>query len=90
MTTKFVLRKSMVILAIAIALGGSVLPTNAFAAGGVLEGGRIATDADSHRSDRVRRGHERAYEWQPQGPSGHEWNPWGHWGAYYGPMIHVP
>ena len=87
MTTKFVLRKSMVILAIAFALGGSALPSNAFAAGRVSEGGRIVTDVNAHGSERFRQGHERGYEWQPQGRSGHEWDPWGHWGGYYGPMV---
>jgi hypothetical protein len=85
MTTKFVLRKSMVILAIALALGGSALPINAFAAGGVSEGGRIVNDANAHRSERLRHGHERGYAWRPQGRS--EWDPWGHWGGYYGPMV---
>ena len=76
MNTKFVLRRSVVVLAFAFALGSSALSTNAFAAGGVLERGRVVTHANAHRSDRV-------------GRSGHEWDPWGHWGAYYGPMVHV-
>ena len=86
MTTKLVLSKSMVILAIAFALGGSALSTNASAAGGVLEVGRITTDA-GHRVDRVRQGHERGYACQPQARSGYEWDPWGHWGGYYGPHL---
>jgi len=80
MNTKFMLRKSVVVLAIAFAFSGSALSSNAFAVGGVLEGSRIATDANAHRSDRVRHGRERGYKWDP----------WGHWGAYYGPTIHVP
>ena len=59
MNTKFVLRKSVVVLAFAFALGSSALSTNAFAAGGVLEGGRVVTHANAHRSDRAgRSGHE--------------------------------
>jgi hypothetical protein len=85
MHAKFVLRKSVVVLAIAFALTGPALPTNAFAVGGVLEGGRIVTDANAQPSDRVRQGHERRYEWKPQGHSGYEWDPWIHWGGYYGP-----
>ena len=76
MNTKFVLRRSVVVLAIAFALGSPALSTNAFARRG-LERGHVATQANAHRSDRVDH-------------SGHEWDPWGHWGAYYGPTIHVP
>jgi hypothetical protein len=65
----------MVILAIAFALCGSALSTNASAAGGVLEGGRVTAYATAHRSDRVRQSHERGYEWQPQARSGYEWDP---------------
>ena len=85
MNAKFVLRKSVVVLAIALALTGPTLPTNAFAVGRVLEGGRIVTDANAQRSDRVRQSHERRHEWKPQGQSGYEWDPWIHWGGYYGP-----
>ena len=84
MNAKFALRKSVVVLAIAFALTGPALPTNALAVGGVLEGGRIVTD-DTQRSDRVRQGHERRHEWKPQGQRGYEWDPWIHWGGYYGP-----
>ena len=76
MNTKFVLRRSVVVLAIAFALGSSALSTNAFAARGGLERGHVATYANAHRNDHV-------------GHSGHEWDPWGHWGAYYGPMVHA-
>jgi len=78
MDTKFVLRKSIVVVlafAFAFALGSSAVSTNAFAAGGVLERGRVVTHATTHRN---RVGH-----------SGHELDPWGHWGAYYGPMVHA-
>ena len=85
MNAKFVLHKSVVVLAIALALSGSTLPTNAFAIGDVLDGGRIVTDANAERSDRVRQGHDRRHEREPQGQSGHEWDPWIHWGGYYGP-----
>jgi hypothetical protein len=85
MNTKFVLRNSVVVLAIAAVLGGSLLPTNAFAVGGALDSGRIVTDANAKRSDRVRQAHERGHEWQPQRQGGYEWDPWGHRGGYYGP-----
>jgi hypothetical protein len=77
MDTKFVLRRSIVVvLAFAFALGSSAVSSNAFAAGGVLERGRVVTHATAHRNNRV-------------GHSGHELDPWGHWGAYYGPMVHA-
>jgi hypothetical protein len=62
MNTKFVLRGSVVVLAIAFAPGSSALSTNAFAARGGLERGHVATHANARRSDRV-------------GHSGHEWDP---------------
>ena len=87
MNAKFVLRKNVVVLAIAFAISGPALPTKAFAVGGVLEGGRLVTDANAQRSDRVHQGHERHDDWKPQGQnSGHEWDPWIHWGGYYGPL----
>ena len=74
MNTRLVLRRSIAILAIAVASGSSALSTNAFAGSGVSKGGHVATHADVHRSDRA-------------GQGGHEWDPWGHWGSYYGPMV---
>jgi hypothetical protein len=78
------LRKTIVALAIAFALGGASLPTSAFALASAFGGGRVANSGNAYHSDRVsnlrrwlRHGHER----------GHRWDPWGHWGAYYGPMI---
>ena len=85
MNAKFVLPNSVVVLTIAFALSGPALPTNAFAVGGVLEGDRIATDANAQRSDRVGQGHERRHEWKPQGQRGNDWDPWIRWGGYYGP-----
>ena len=76
MNTKFVLRRSVVVLAIALALGSSALSSNPFTARGGLERGHVATHANAHRSDRV-------------GQSGHEWDPWGRWDAYYGPKAHA-
>ena len=81
MNAKLVLGKSVVVLAIAFALSGPALPTNAFAVDSVLEGGRIVTDANAD----VRQAHERHHERKPQGQSGYEWDPWIHWGGYYGP-----
>ena len=49
MDTKFVLRRSIVVvLAFAFALGSSAVSSNAFAAGGVLERGRVVTHATAH------------------------------------------
>jgi hypothetical protein len=53
MNTKFVLSRTVVVLAIALALGSSALSTNAFAARAGLERGHVATRANGHRSDRV-------------------------------------
>jgi hypothetical protein len=53
MNTKFVLPRSIAVLAIAFALGSSALSTNVFSAG------RVAPLANAHRSDRV--GHWGAY-----------------------------
>ena len=85
MNAKFVLRKNVVVLAVAFAISGPALPTKAFAVAGVLEGGRLVTDANAQRSDRVRPGRERRHAWKPQEQSSYEWNPWIHWGGYYGP-----
>jgi len=94
------LRKTMVVLAIALALGSSPLSTTAFARsgggafggvgfggghfGGGFGGGRIAGDG------------YRGYDHRVSGLDGgfHHRNGrgyvWGHWGAYYGPMITDP
>ena len=78
------LRKTMVALATALALGGSALPTSAFALGSAFGGGRMAGGGYAYHSDRVRDyGEVRAANCG----RGYEWDPWGHWGAYYGPML---
>jgi uncharacterized membrane protein len=89
---KFMLRKTMVVFAIALALGGYTLPTTVFAADSTFEGGRgIAGRAKAaHHSGRSldRHGYEfNGYDsqWRSWGGHAHEWDPWGHWGAYYGP-----
>ena len=51
------LRKNMVALAIAFALGGSALTTSAFALGSAFGGGRTASDGYAYHSDRVRNLH---------------------------------
>jgi hypothetical protein len=88
------LRKTMVALAIAFALGGSALPTSAFAIGSAFGGGRMASGGYAYHSERVSnlhhgllQSHGRGYESDPRGRRGYGWDPWGHWGAYYGPMI---
>ena len=78
------LRKTMVALVIAFALGGSALPTSAFALDSAFGGGRMAGGGYAYHSDRVRslqRGLLHSHG------RGYEWDPWGHWGAYYGPML---
>ena len=78
------LRKTTVVLAIAFALSGSTLPTNAFAASSTFGGGRMASGAKAtHRSDRDLNGLD--YKRHAWGRRSQEWDPWGHWGAYYGP-----
>ena len=78
------MRKAMVVAAVAFALGGSALSTNAYALASAYGGGHSASGGDashvgnSHR--RLRNSHRRGYERDP----------WGYWGAYYGPMITVP
>jgi hypothetical protein len=87
------LRKTMVVLAIAFALGGSALSTSAFARSGFGNGhpaGNYAYDSDrvgnSHRGLLQKNG--RGYERDPWGQRGYsQGDPWGHWGAYYGPMF---
>jgi hypothetical protein len=67
----------MVALAIAFALSGFTLPTNAFAAGSTFSA------KAAHRSHRILNGHD--YERHAWGRPSYEWDPWHHWGAYYGP-----
>jgi len=80
------LRKTMVILAVAFALGGSALSTSAFAFGRSYGGGLRASGGNASQSGvgnfhrGVRQNQARRYKRDP----------WGHWGAYYGPMITVP
>jgi hypothetical protein len=80
----FMLCRTMVVLAIALAVSGYTIPTNAFAAGSTFEGGRMASGAKAaHRSGRVLNGYDD--ERHAGGRHGYQWDPWGHWGAYYGP-----
>lgn len=74
MKGKVMLRKTIVALTVAFALGGSALPTSAFA---------IAGAGNADHADRVSNLH-RAH---PNHGHGYQWDPWGHWGGYYGPMI---
>ena len=67
------LRKTVVVLAIAVALVGSALSTSAFARGGQ---GRIAGGGDGDY-----RGRASALR------GGFHHDVWGHWGAYYGPTV---
>jgi hypothetical protein len=69
----------MVVLAIAFALSGPTLATNAFAAGNT---GRTANDDATHHRHRLLNDRERGNGWDRPG---NDWDPWGHWGAYYGP-----
>jgi hypothetical protein len=87
MKRKFILRKIMVALSIAVALGGSFIPTNAFASGSALGDGRMASGANAYRSDHVLPAHERGYERDSWLRRDYEWDPWYHWGASYEPMV---
>jgi len=53
MKRKVMLRKTMVAFAIAFALGGSALPTSAFALSSAHGGGRMASWGYVYHSDRV-------------------------------------
>jgi hypothetical protein len=88
MKRKFMLRK-IIVVAIASALCGFVLPTSAFARGSTFEHGRLAGSANVDRNDRVLHGPERGYGGRPWVQRGYKWDPWGHWGTYYGPMVHT-
>jgi hypothetical protein len=85
------LRKSMVVLAISFALGGSALSTSAFARSSFGSGRPAGHAYDSDRVGNLHRGllhrNRRGYEGDPWGRRGYGPDPWGHWGAYYGPMI---
>jgi hypothetical protein len=72
------LRKTVVVLAIALALGSSGLSANAFARG--RGGGRIAGDGYSAYGGHVSALRGGFHRDRPR-------DVWGHWGAYYGPMI---
>jgi hypothetical protein len=53
MNSRLMLRKIIVVVAIASALGGSVLPTSAFARGSTFGDGRVASGANVDRNHRV-------------------------------------
>lgn len=78
------LRKTMVVLAVAFALGGSALSTSATALGSAFGGGRRASGGYASHSDRIGNFHRGLLHSHRRG---YEWDPWGHWGAYYGPML---
>jgi hypothetical protein len=80
------LRKTIAALTIAFVLGGSSLPTSAFALVSAFGGDRVASGGNAYHKDRVSNlhrwllaSHGRTYQLDP----------WGHWGGYYGPMIGV-
>jgi hypothetical protein len=80
------LRKTIVVLAVAFALDGSALSTNAFAKGSSFGRGTLAGGYAYH-SDRVSNFHRELLDSRGRG---YQRDPWGHWGAYYGPMTGVP
>jgi hypothetical protein len=85
MKRKFIVRKITLVVAIALALGGSALPVSAFARSSAFGGDRVLAGANVDRSDRVLHSRERGrHAWVQRG---NERDLWGHWGAYYGPMI---
>jgi hypothetical protein len=85
------LRKIMIILALAHALGGYALATPAFAGSSTLDGGRMMSGSPkaAHRGGRSVNDYDyelNGYDYRHAGSRrAYEWDPWGHWGAYYGP-----
>jgi hypothetical protein len=81
------LRKTVVVLVIALGLGSSGLSTSAFARG--LGGGGVGSDhwasGFGGRRDGAERGGVSGLHRATHGNGRHD--VWGHWGAYYGPMI---
>jgi hypothetical protein len=85
------LRKPIVVLAIALALGSSALSTSAFARGGGRDFGRsdfVACFVGSRMN-----GGCRSYDDLVKGlhVPDHGYgrgDVWGRWGSYYGPMVH--
>jgi hypothetical protein len=78
------LRKTMVVVAVAFALGGSALSTNAFALASAYGGGHLPNGGAASNSNHVGRSYGGLFHRRGRGYG------WGHWGAYYGPMITVP
>jgi hypothetical protein len=79
------LRKTMVALAVAVAVGGSALSTSAFAFDSAFGGGHRASSGYASQSDGVGNFHRGLRQSDGRRDKG---DPWGHWGTYYGPMIH--
>ena len=70
------LRKTMVVLVVALGLGSSVLSTSALARGG----DHVASGFGGRRAGGSVGGLHRFHgDARP--------DVWGHWGAYYGPMV---
>jgi hypothetical protein len=91
-------RKTTVVLAIALVLGGSALSSNAFARGGgddgyngIGEGGFRRNHFPGARRDDSYRGYDGRVSGLRGGfPGDQRGDMWHHWGAYYGPMISIP
>ena len=82
------LRKIMVVLAIAVVLGSSALSTSAFARDGGFRGDHFASGFGGGRiggGDGDYGGRASALHGGFHGYGGRD--VWGHWGAYYGPMV---
>ena len=97
------LHKTMVVLAIAVVLGGSALSSSAFARDGGYAGGSSLGRGDFRGNQAA--GTVRDGRTTGDGRSSHggrvrglrdRWrgdrggDVWGHWGEYYGPMVSVP
>jgi hypothetical protein len=82
------LRRTIVILAVAVGVGSSVLPMSALARG---DGGRRIARHDCGRDVGDRDcGYVGYASSLPAGCQGcGQRDVWGHWGAYYGPMVQV-
>jgi hypothetical protein len=96
------LRKTMVVLATTLVLGGSALSSSAFARGVDYGGGgpggggfRGNHFAGAFRGDRTIGDGYSGYRGRVSDLRGgfngdRRGDVWGHWGTYYGPMISVP
>jgi hypothetical protein len=82
------LRKTMVVLVVALGLGSFGLSTGALARGGGSGGDHVASGFGGHRAGGSYGADSGGVSGLHRGFHGYARpDVWGHWGAYYGPMI---